>query len=88
MLTILSKPDQDRIVFTIPNGSDDPAHAVQHYQLAGAKRRLDFACAVSPRDKLAAIGHGISGATMDGFSDEEVARLNAAYVELVGAPAQ
>lgn len=84
---IMRLPNPDRLMFTVPNGDDDPAHNVQFYQLSGLHRRDDFEAAATPRAKLAAIGHGISGVTMDRFSDDEVARLCAAYAEWV-APAK
>ena len=86
MLTIHRKQNPDRIMFTVPNGDDDPARNVQWYQLSGLNRRLDFESAETPRAKLTAIGHGISGVTMNRFTDEEVARLVAAYAEFCGAP--
>ena len=78
--------------------SGDPLrHGVQWYQLDGPGSKLvpdaptepaptgreRFEAAATPRAKLNAIGHGISGATMDRFTDEEVARLVAAYAEWV-----
>lgn len=81
-MKIIRKPDC--VQFTMPNGGTPP-HDLQYYQLSGLNRREDFERAETPRQKLYAIGHGISGSTMDAFSDEEVQMLNDAFADFASA---
>ena len=68
----------------VPDREADEFHAAE----PAPTGRERFLAETAPRSKLYAIGHGISGATMDRWSDEDVARIVAAWAEFAGvAPA-
>lgn len=56
---------------------------VQDAEIAPTGRER-FAAAKTPREKLLAVAHGVSGATIARFSGEDVALLVAAWAEFAG----